>query len=48
MKTIKNRVLVVVFMLVTLCNYANNVKDFNEIVNAKKVKVVFDNVKKGQ
>lgn len=48
MKTIKKRVLVVVFMLVTLCNYANNVNDFNKNLDAKKVKVVFNNVKKGQ
>ena len=48
MKTIKKRVLVVVFMLGTLFNYANTVKDFNETVNAKKVKVVFEDVKKGQ
>jgi hypothetical protein len=48
MKTIKKRVLVVVFMLATLFNYANNKNDFNETVNADKVKVVFENVKKGQ
>ena len=47
MKTIKRRVLVVVFMLVTLFNYANNEKDFNNTMNANKVKVVFENVKKG-
>ena len=48
MKTIKRKILVVVFMLVTLFNYANNKNDFNETVNADKVKVVFENVKKGQ
>ncbi|MDP5105838.1 MAG: hypothetical protein NWQ31_06680 [Polaribacter sp.] len=48
MKTIKQNVLVVALMLVTLCNYANNEKDFNNIVNAKNVKVVFEDVKKGQ
>jgi hypothetical protein len=48
MKTIKRKVLVVVFMLVTLFNYANNKNDFNETVNADKVKVVFQNAKKGQ
>ncbi|SDS45834.1 hypothetical protein SAMN05216503_3122 [Polaribacter sp. KT25b] len=48
MKTIKRKVLVVVFMLGTLLNYANNENDFNKIVNVTKVKVVFENVKKGQ
>ncbi|SDS45791.1 hypothetical protein SAMN05216503_3121 [Polaribacter sp. KT25b] len=48
MKTIKRKVLVVVFMLGTLLNYANNESDFNKIVNVTKVKVVFENVKKGQ
>jgi hypothetical protein len=47
MKTNKKLVLVVVFMLGTLFNYANNDKDFNRIVNAKKVRVAFKNVKKG-
>ena len=47
MKTFKKRVLVVVFMLGTLFNYANNDKDFNTKVDAKKVKIVFKNVKKG-
>ena len=47
MKTNKRLVLVVVFMLGTLFNYANNDKDFNRIVNAKKVRVAFNNVKKG-
>ena len=47
MKTNKRLVLVVVFMLGTLFNYANNDKDFNRIVNAKKVRVAFKNVKKG-
>ena len=47
MKTFKKRVLVVVFMLGTLFNYANNDKDFNTKVDAKKVKIVFNNVKKG-
>jgi len=48
MKTIKRRVLVVVFMLGTLFNYANNEKEFNKTVDAKKVKVGFKDVKKGQ
>ncbi len=47
MKTNKKLVLVVVFMFGTLFNYANNDKDFNRIVNAKKVRVAFKNVKKG-
>ena len=47
MKTIKTRVLVVVFMLGTLVNYANN-EDFNNVLNTKKVKVVFKGAKKGQ
>lgn len=46
MKTIKRTVLVVVFMLGTLVNYANN-NDFNNILNAKKVKVVFKDAKEG-
>jgi hypothetical protein len=48
MKTIKSRILVVVFMLVTLFNYANNENDFNKTVNANKVKIVFSDVEKGQ
>lgn len=48
MKTIKSRVLVVVFMLVTLFNYANNDTFFNKTVNAKKVKIVFSDVIEGQ
>lgn len=46
MKTFKKLVLVV-FMFGTLFNYANEKKDFNTIVNAKKVKIKFTNVKKG-
>lgn len=46
MKTIKTKVLVVVFMLVTLVNYANNT-NFNNALDAKKVKVVFKDAKKG-
>lgn len=46
MKTIKRKVLVVVLMLGTLLNYANNGIEFKSI-NAKKVKVVFNDVKKG-
>ena len=48
MKTNKRLVLVVVFMLGTLFNYANNGKEINsKTVNAKKVRVEFKNVKKG-
>ncbi|WP_439130128.1 hypothetical protein [Polaribacter sp.] len=47
MKTFKKRVvLVVVLMLGTLVNYANN-KEVNNNLNAKKVKVVFKGTKKG-
>jgi len=48
MKTIKRKVLVVVFMLGTLFNYANKEKHFNKTINAEKVKIVFKDVKKGQ
>jgi hypothetical protein len=48
MKTIKKRVLVVVFMLGTLFNYANKERHFNKTINPEKVKVVFKDVKKGQ
>ncbi|WP_298779142.1 hypothetical protein [uncultured Polaribacter sp.] len=47
MKAIKRKVLVVIFMLGTLINYANNETEFTN-VNAKKVRVVFNNVNKGQ
>jgi hypothetical protein len=47
MKTIQTKLLVVVFMLGSLVNYANNDMDFNKTPNAKKVKVAFKNVKKG-
>ncbi len=48
MKTNKRLVLVVVFMLGTLFNYANNGNEINsKTVNAKKVRVEFKNVKKG-
>ncbi len=46
MKTIKTKVLVVVFMLGAIVNYANS-KDVNNVLNAKKIKVVFNDVKKG-
>jgi len=48
MKTIQTKLLVVVFMLGSFANYANNDMDFNKNINAKKVKVAFKNVKKGQ
>ncbi|WP_231962744.1 hypothetical protein [Polaribacter sp. KT25b] len=44
----KKRVLVIMLMLVSLFNYANNENDFNKTVNANKVKVVFNDVTKGQ
>ncbi|MHB0756537.1 hypothetical protein [Polaribacter sp. M15] len=47
MKTLKKRLLVVVIMLGTLINYAND-KNVNVELNAKKTKVVFRGVKKGQ
>jgi len=47
MKTIKRKVLVVVFMLGTVVNYASNKEDFSQPMDTKKVKVVFKNVKKG-
>ena len=46
MKTLKTKVLVVVFMLGTLVNYAND-KKVNSVLNAKKTKVVFKGTKKG-
>lgn len=46
MKTFK-KVVLVVFMLGTLSNYANDKKKFKGIANAKKVKIEFANVKKG-
>ena len=48
MKTRQTKVLIViVFMLGSFINYANNKLDFNKTINAKKVKVAFKNVKKG-
>ncbi len=48
MKTFSKRVLVVVvFMLGTLFNYASDVVS-EDIIGTKKVKVVFENVEKGQ
>ncbi|GAA3651332.1 hypothetical protein [Flavivirga jejuensis] len=46
MKTNKKLVLVV-FMLGTLFNYANNDKDFNRIATTKKERAVFTNVNRG-
>lgn len=46
MKTIKRIVLVVVLMLGTFTNYANNT-ELNSVLNAKKVKVVFKGAKRG-
>ncbi|MGK0412732.1 MAG: hypothetical protein ACJA1B_000932 [Polaribacter sp.] len=47
MKIIKRKVLIIVFMLGTFINYANN-SDFENELDASKVKVEFNNVKKGQ
>ena len=47
MKTTKKLVLVVTLMFGTLISYANNANDFNTILNAKKVRIGFKNVKKG-
>jgi hypothetical protein len=47
MKTLKTRLLVVVFMLGTLVNYADD-KKVNSVFNATKTKIVFKGVKKGQ
>lgn len=46
MKTIKRKVLVAVFMLATFINFANN-NDLNTLLSADKVKVVFNDAKKG-
>jgi len=47
MKTIKRKVLVVVFMLMTLLNYANK-NELNNLLDAKKIMIVFKDAKKGQ
>ena len=47
MKTIKKIVLVVVFMLGTLTNYANSLENYSTELDAKKVRIIFKNVKKG-
>jgi len=46
MKTIKRKVFVAVFMLITFINFANN-SDLNTLFNVNKVTVVFKNAKKG-
>ena len=46
MKTIKRKVLIASFMLATFMNFANN-SDFKNDLDAKKVTVVFNDVKKG-
>ncbi len=46
MRTIKRKVFVAIFMLVTIVNFANN-NDSNTLVSADKVRVTFDNAKKG-
>lgn len=47
MKTIKRKLVVVVFMLGTVFNYANNTKEVSRLMETKNVKVEFKNVKKG-
>jgi hypothetical protein len=47
MKTIKRKVLVVAFMLGTLFSYAHHKDNFSNTIDVKKVKVVFNGVKKG-
>ena len=47
MKTIKRKLVVVVFMLGTVFNYANNTKEVSRLIETKNVKVEFKNVKKG-
>ena len=46
MRTVKRKVFVAIFMLVTIVNFANN-NDSNTLVSADKVRVTFDNAKKG-
>jgi hypothetical protein len=46
MKTLKRKVLIIVFMLGTFINYANN-SAFDNLFDTKKVIVEFNNVKKG-
>jgi hypothetical protein len=46
MRTIKRKVFVAIFMLVTIVNFANT-NDLNTLLNADKVKVIFNNAKKG-
>tara|TARA_R110002072_G_scaffold198577_3_gene356172 strand:- start:507 stop:1127 length:621 start_codon:yes stop_codon:yes gene_type:complete len=46
MKTIKRKVFVAIFMLVTIVNFANN-NNLNTLLSADKVKIVFNNAKKG-
>jgi hypothetical protein len=47
MKTIKRKLVVVVFMLGTVFNYANNTKEVSRLIETTNVKVEFKNVKKG-
>ncbi|AOW18226.1 hypothetical protein LPB03_12555 [Polaribacter vadi] len=46
MRTIKRKVFVAIFMLVTIVNFANN-NDSNTLLSADKVEVTFNNAKKG-
>ena len=47
MKTIKRKLVVVVFMLGTVFNYANNTKEDSRLMETTNVKVEFKDVKKG-
>jgi hypothetical protein len=47
MKTIKRKLVVVVFMLGTVFNYANNTKEVSRLIETTNVKVEFKDVKKG-
>lgn len=47
MKTIKKRLVVVLFLLGTIFNYANDKGNAKNLMDVKKVRVLFKNVKKG-
>ncbi len=47
MKTIKKRLVVVLFLLGTIFNYANDKESNMELMDAKKVRILFKNVTQG-
>ncbi|PQJ80088.1 hypothetical protein [Polaribacter porphyrae] len=47
MKTMKRKILIVVFMLTAMFNYANRLNETLSNLNIEKVRVEFKNVKKG-